>query len=113
MIHSNIKIYNDDDNQVKIVVHGAETDQYEADQVRIIIRTHEARALVSWGFKPCTVLDVKLWGYPYSFTMLEDGFLVIAYEGELVTLDESEVALLKVSLYTLLTSGKFATDCTA
>lgn len=111
MLHNNIKIYNNEDDKVKIVVHGQGSENPEDDQVRIIINATEAQQLINWGFKPCTVLDIELWNYPYSFTMLEDGFLGISFAKDLMMLDKEEVELLKVSLYTLLTSGTFATDC--
>lgn len=111
MIHTNVKIFNNEDDKVKIVVFGEDSEHHGDDRVRIIINATEAQQLINWGFKPCTVLDIELWNYSYSFTMLDDGYLVISYAKELVTLATEEVELLKVSLYTLLTSGTFATDC--
>lgn len=105
MLHTNIQVKNNEEDWVGMV------SRHEESEVRVIFRPQDARVLIDWGFKPCTVLDVEIYNIPYSFTMLEGGFLGVNFEQELMILDTEEVELLKVSLYTLLTSGTFATDC--
>lgn len=113
MICTNVAIHNNEDDMVKVVAYGEDSDDYEQDLARIIIHKAEAAELIAWGFPPCSVYDITLWGCPYSFTMLADGFLVISKGQDLITLDAEETQTLKVSLYSILTSGTFATDCKA
>lgn len=113
MLLLNVAIHNNGDDTVKIVAYGRDSDDYEQDLARIIINKAEAAELIAWGFPPCSVYDIKLWGFPYSFTTLADGFLVISMGLDLITLDAEETQTLKVSLYSILTSGTFATDCKA
>jgi len=77
----------------------------------IVFDQGEARGLTAWGFPPCSSYDVEKDGAICNLTTLEDDFLGISFEGEVVFLEAEELKDLKVALYTLLTSGTFAIDC--
>lgn len=77
----------------------------------IVFDQGDARGLTAWGFPPCASYDVEKDGSVCNFTTLEDDFLGITFEGETLFLEAQELKDLRVALYTLLTSGTFATDC--